>query len=59
MDTAGDVMIRDGLVTIPQKRYKQLLDAEDMLSALEKSGVDNWEWYGEAMDLLESWRENG
>ena len=31
---------------------KQLLKAEKKLNALEAGGVDNWEWYGEALSAL-------
>lgn len=27
------------------------------LDALEQSGVDNWEWYGEAMNLYRKWTD--
>lgn len=36
-------------VTISQKRYKELLEAEKELSALHAGGVDNWEWYSESL----------
>lgn len=35
-------------VKINVKELKELLEAEAKLAALECSGVDNWEWYGEA-----------
>lgn len=34
---------------ISRDRLKQLLDAERKLNALEAGGVDNWEFYGEAL----------
>ena len=36
-------------ITIPRQRYKELLEAERVLGLLERGGVDNWEWYGEAL----------
>lgn len=33
----------DPLITIPQSRYEDLLEAESWLQALEKAGVDNWD----------------
>lgn len=37
-------------VTISQKRYKELLEAERFLSALEANGVDNWDGYHMAFE---------
>jgi hypothetical protein len=39
-------------VTIPARRFKELTDAEATLNALEAAGVDNWEGYDHAMDIL-------
>lgn len=39
-------------VTIPVVRYVELCEAEEKLNALEAAGVDNWEGYGHAMDIL-------
>lgn len=36
-------------VTLSEERYHELLEAERKLAALEAAGVDNWEYYGEAM----------
>lgn len=38
---------------ISEERYKELLHAEKVLDALYAGGVDNWEWYGDALDALE------
>ena len=38
---------------ITKERLQQLEQAESKLNALEIGGVDNWEWYGEAMEELE------
>lgn len=35
--------------SIDKKRLKQLEKAEAKLNALENGGVDNWEWYDQAM----------
>jgi hypothetical protein len=40
-------------VTISKEKYESLLDNSLKLSALEGSGVDNWEWYGEALKYYE------
>lgn len=34
---------------VPEKRLRELLEAEARLAALEWGGVDNWEWYGESL----------
>jgi len=39
-------------VTIPAGRFEELTDAEAKLNALEAAGVDNWEGYDHAMDIL-------
>lgn len=36
-------------IKISTDRYKQLLDSENRLIALESNGVDNWEFYEEAL----------
>ena len=43
-------------VTISKKEYKGLLKDEQKLQALEGVGVDNWQGYDDAMDIL---REDG
>lgn len=37
---------------VGRNRYKRLIEDQDKLNALEQAGVDNWEWYGEAMRTL-------
>lgn len=37
------------MVTISEERYKYLHKRDDILSALEAGGVDNWEWYSESL----------
>lgn len=34
---------------ISDDRLKELEDKEERLDALERGGVDNWEWYGESL----------
>jgi hypothetical protein len=38
------------MVKISAKRLAELLTSENILGALEAAGVDNWEWYGEALN---------
>lgn len=40
-------------VTIGLARYQMLLEAENFLYALQAAGVDNWEGYSDAIDMLE------
>lgn len=40
-------------VTIPKSEYLELLHDQKVLYALYAGGVDNWEWYGEALGELE------
>ena len=39
-------------VTISKKEYDELVEDQKMLRALEGAGVDNWEGYDYAMQLL-------
>ncbi len=39
-----------GETTLTTRRYKELLEAEEKLIALENAGVDNWEGYSIAME---------
>jgi hypothetical protein len=36
-------MQQDDTVTITKEQYKYLCDRDELLSALEAGGVDNWE----------------
>lgn len=36
-------------VTIPKTEYEEMKKAIMKLDCLEAAGVDNWEWYGDAM----------
>lgn len=40
-------------VTISKEKYEELLEDSQKLNALECAGVDNWEGYGYAMELME------
>lgn len=40
-------------VTISRKEYEQLQEAFAKLNALERAGVNNWEWYDDAMETLD------
>lgn len=47
-------MIEGEVVTMSLKEYEELLRSQAYERALRYNGVDNWEWYGEAM---QSYRE--
>jgi len=48
-------MIHMDTATISKELYEALLDRDQKLCALEAAGVDNWEGYEEAMNILEEW----
>ena len=37
-------------ISIDLQEYKRLVEDSIVLSALEGSGVDNWDWYDDAID---------
>lgn len=39
-------------ITISKEEYESLLEDRDMLLALQGAGVDNWEGYDYAIELL-------
>ena len=42
-------------VVISKELYEALLDRDQKLRALIIAGVDNWEGYEEAMNILKEW----
>ena len=44
-------------VTITKKEYIELQDAYDFLAALQAAGVDNWQGYDVARQILNEWKE--
>jgi hypothetical protein len=42
-------------VTITLKEYESLLEDSRWLSCLEAAGVDNWNGYDHASDILSEW----
>jgi len=40
-------------VTISKEDYDMLIEASNLLRALETCGVDNWEGYEDALEILE------
>ena len=43
----------DSTITISTKEYEDLLEDSKFLDALRQAGVDNWEGYSFAQDLLD------
>jgi hypothetical protein len=41
--------VSESIVTITKEEYDKLLDDSIFLNCLRNAGVDNWEWYGEAV----------
>lgn len=39
-------------ISVDLKEYKQLVEDSIILSALEGAGVDNWDWYDEAIGSI-------
>jgi len=37
-------------INITEEEYYQLIEDSIILNALRNTGVDNWEWYDEAME---------
>lgn len=42
----------DKVVELTQAEYQELLHAREVLQALYAAGVDNWEGYADAMEML-------
>lgn len=40
------------MIQLTQAEYDKLLDAQNKLSALQAAGVDNWDGYDYAMEML-------
>ena len=49
-------MTNTSMVEITEDHYERLLDSEETLAALEAAGVDNWQGYDDAMDILREWK---
>lgn len=40
-------------ITLSKHDYDELIRDQKILHALYAGGVDNWEWYGDALESLE------
>lgn len=45
-------IMNDGTITIPKSEYDQLIKDSEFLEALRSAGVDNWEGYDFAFEIL-------
>lgn len=45
-------------IIITQEEYDDLIRSQMKLQALENAGVDNWDWYGDAMEEYENMLED-
>jgi len=50
-----DKNINEETVTIPKWRYDILVFREQVLAALDRFGVENWELYSDAMATLDEY----
>ena len=46
------------MVEITEEDFDRLQERDDFLSALECAGVDNWDGFNEAHEILREWRED-
>ena len=51
-DTLDMIPGRSPEVTISREEYEQLQDDSALLSALRSAGVDNWEGWDQALELV-------
>lgn len=42
----------ENTITIPLKEYNQLIHDQEFLQALQAAGVDNWEGYDYAWEIM-------
>lgn len=45
----------EGTILISKKEYDQLKEDSNLLEALRQSGVDNWDGWSDALNLVRSW----
>jgi len=45
----------DGTVVLEKAEYESLLDSSMRYNSLRNGGVDNWEWYWEALAEYREW----
>ncbi len=45
----GKIYYVEDVITISRKKYSELLEARRTLNKLYAAGVENWEWYEDAL----------
>ena len=43
----------DGEMVLTKEYYEELLDDQRVCNALHNAGVDNWEWYEDALEDID------
>lgn len=43
------------MITITEEEYDELIEDQQFLRALEGAGVDNWDGYEMAQEMVEEW----
>ncbi len=56
---AEDIFVLEGINQHLQEKIRASADDLQFLSALEAAGVDNWEGYSHAWELVKEWKEEG
>ncbi len=47
--------VGDKIVMVPEDEYSKLIERDRWLYALEAAGVDNWEGFEEAQQIIKEW----
>ena len=47
--TGNNIKVKNTKNIITKEEYDELIHRDEILTALENGGVDNWEWYGESL----------
>jgi hypothetical protein len=45
------------MVTITEEEYNRLKECERFLDCLRAAGVDNWEWFSEALKMMSEYND--
>jgi hypothetical protein len=55
--TDRDPEKNEDTVTISQEKYDELIEDSNFLNALRAAGVDNWDGYENAQDIIKEWND--
>lgn len=50
-------MEQETMITIPISVWNEMIEDANMLDALRAAGVDNWQGWDEAMEILEGFKD--